>query len=114
MSETNLCPFKMDDGRYFTDYRPRSSTNAELFEILSDNKMINSSTESRLYLQQNAEKIMKDNFEKANKNILYCTETENAKNYDSVLPNKYIIKCDSVSCKKTEFDKDGLGTTVSL
>ena len=51
------CPIKMSDGRSFTDYRPRCAVNAELMTDLSQNNMIRSSYESRIFLQENAEKL---------------------------------------------------------
>ena len=112
MTDYSVCPFKMSDGRYFTDYRPKSHTNAELFEKLQDNNIINSSSDSRFYLQHNAEQIMKDNYQKAIDSILPCSLKTDLIN-NKVMDNKYIIKCDPVSCKKVEVNPDGIGTSVN-
>jgi len=55
------CPIKMADGRSFTDYRPRCMVNSELMTDVSKNNMIKSSYESRVFLQENAEKLMERN-----------------------------------------------------
>ena len=52
------CPNRMEDGRAFTDYRPRCAVNAELFNLLNKANMVHSSYESRMYLQQNADAFM--------------------------------------------------------
>ena len=52
------CPIKMSDGRSFTDYRPRCMVNSELMTDLDNNNIIKSSYESRVFLQENAEKLM--------------------------------------------------------
>jgi hypothetical protein len=97
-------PSKMEDGRAFTDYRPRCSVNADLYNDLTKNNLINSSYESRLYLQNNAEKIMQSDRDKALAELKPCNPPKS-----TMLPEKYIVKCDSVSCKRTEIDPSGLG-----
>ena len=111
---TNIqCPLRMSDGRFFTDYRPRCDTYTELYEKLEKNNIVKSSNESRDYLQKNAETIMTDNLNNAINNLLPCAPclsslTENG----TILEQKYIIKCDNVSCKKVEINKLGLGEGV--
>lgn len=104
------CPSKMEDGRAFTDYRPRCNVNADLLENLTKNNMINSSYESRLYLQQNADKIMQMDRDNAIKNLLPCNPSNpsNPSN-PTMLPEKYIVKCDHISCSRVEINPDGLG-----
>ena len=58
---TPHCPLKMSDGRAFTDYRPRCMVNSELLLDVYNNSMVRSSYESRMYLQENAEKLMERN-----------------------------------------------------
>jgi len=58
---TPHCPIKMADGRAFTDYRPRCMVNSELFADVANNSMVRSSYESRIFLQENAEKLMERN-----------------------------------------------------
>jgi hypothetical protein len=97
-------PSKMADGRAFTDYRPRCSVNADLYNNLSQNNLVNSSYESRLYLQNNAEKIMQSDRDKALSELGSCNPKKS-----TILPEKYVVKCDSVSCTRTEIDSKGLG-----
>ena len=66
------CPIKMSDGRIFTDYRPRCAVNADLMTDLSNNSMIKSSYESRVFLQNNAEKIIEMNKMNATNNLSPC------------------------------------------
>ena len=66
------CPIKMSDGRIFTDYRPRCAVNADLMTDLSNNSMIKSSYESRVFLQNNAEKIIEMNKMNATNNLAPC------------------------------------------
>ena len=56
---TYSCPLRMADGRSMTDYRPKCIVNYELMNTITDNNLVKSSFESRLYLQQNADEIMK-------------------------------------------------------
>ena len=55
------CPARMDDGRQFTDYRPRDMIHADLM------KLANAKTnfQYRNYLENNAMNIIKANFESA-------------------------------------------------
>ena len=101
------CPSKMSDGRQFTDYRPRCNVNADLLDNLAKNNLINSSYESRLYLQQNADKIMQDEREKAIQRLAPCNMCNPAKS--TILPERYVVKCDAVSCTRTEINPNGLG-----
>lgn len=101
------CPSKMADGRAFTDYRPRCNVNADLLEDLTKNNMIHSSYESRLYLQRNADKIMQSDRDNAINNLLPCTPCNNTKS--TMLPEKYMVKCDAISCSRVEINPDGLG-----
>ena len=104
------CPNKMADGRSFTDYRPRCNINYDLMQDLTKNNIINSSYESRLYLQQNAEKIMESNRVNATNNLAPCAPcTRPLSDNGTMLPERYIVKCDAVSCKRQEIDVNGLG-----
>lgn len=102
----NLCPMRMNDGRNFTDYRPRCMINNDLMSSLSSQNMVSSSYESRMYLQRNAEQIMEQQKQAAmaNVNCIQCADKIN-----TMLPEKYVIHCDTVSCKRQEVNPDGLG-----
>ena len=104
------CPLRMSDGRAFTDYRPKCNINADLFEELAKNKVIQSSYESRFYLQNNSEKIIQEEYEKALKNLAPCAPcTRDPKDSGTMHPERYIVRCDSISCSRTEINPNGLG-----
>jgi hypothetical protein len=108
------CPIRMSDGRQFTNYNPRCAFNSFINEKLTENKMINSSYEMRLYLQQNHDDIVKQDRENAIRNIIPCKpcsagEFINDKNPE--LANKYHIVTDGVSCHKYLANTQGLGTS---
>lgn len=105
-TKDNMCPMRMNDGRVFTDYRPRCMVNNDIVSELTKQDMINSSYESRMYLQRNAEQIiekqMKDAMAKVN--CLPCSDKVN-----TMLPESYMIHCDTVSCQRQQIDSNGLG-----
>lgn len=111
-TDTNnkTCPSKMADGRAFTDYRPRCHVNAELFNNLVKNNIIQSSYESRMYLQNNAEKIIDNDRDNAIQRLYPCAPCKrNFNDSGTMLPEKYIVRCDATTCYRTEFDPNGLG-----
>jgi len=108
------CPIRMSDGRQFTNYNPRCAFNSFINEKLTENKMINSSYEMRLYLQQNYNEIIIQDRENAIRNIIPCKpcsagEFINDKNPE--LANKYHVVSDGVSCHKYLANAQGLGTS---
>ena len=111
---TNQCPLRMSDGRAFTDYSPRCNFNAYINSKLAENKMIKSSYEMRLYLQQNYDKFIEEERKKAIDNISPCGECgvgDLINDRNKELNNKYTVQCDGVSCYKTLVNPQGLGTT---
>jgi hypothetical protein len=106
-SQNKTCPSKMNDGRSFTDYRPKCISNSEFMYSLDDKNIIASSYESRLYLQHNAEEIMEQLRSTAEKNLMcgVCPVT----NPGTMLPERYVISCDGVTCQRKEIDPNGLG-----
>lgn len=105
-----MCPSRMSDGRAFTDYRPRCAVNAELMEMVSSSKMVGSSYESRLFLQANAEKLMEMNRGWATQTIAPCAPcTSPLNDAGTMLPERYVVRCDSVSCSRKEVNPAGLG-----
>ena len=112
---TPHCPLKMADGRAFTDYRPRCMVNSELLLDVYNSSMVRSSYESRMFLQENAEKLMERNRVTMMSNLTPCAPcsrpfTENGTMY----PQQYIVKCDGVSCEKVEVKPFGLGTSTRI
>lgn len=108
------CPLKMSDGRIFTNYEPRCVRNAYITEMLAKNNLINSSYEQRLFLQNNYEKIVEEERQRALAQMTPCIPCNKGEfNYDlnSELDNKYKVHCDGVSCYKQLTNEKGLGTT---
>ena len=106
------CPLRMSDGRSMTDYRPKCIINYELMETMGKNNTIKSSYESRMYLKQNADDIMKKEFEKSKNNLLPCIKCKNGINDFMMMPEKYYVTCNSISCTKKLFNANGLGTAI--
>lgn len=104
------CPSRMHDARAFTDYRPRCAVNAELFQQVNSAGMVHSSYESRMYLQRNAEKVMNDNRANAIKHIAPCAPCNRPfSDPGTMAPERYIVKCNGVSCSRTEVNPRGIG-----
>lgn len=105
----NQCPTKMSDGRLFTDYRTKCMVSNDLTNQLKDNTITVSSYESRLYLQRNAEKLMAQYAQDAANNLMCGPCTRPFTDPGTMLPEKYVIKCDKVSCSRSETNPIGLG-----
>lgn len=106
--ETEMCPSRMSDGRAFTDYRPRCIVNAELLTQL--NTGVQSSYDSRMYLQTNAEAFMEKERQKAANSLIPCNPCKRSINDSgTMLPERYVVRCDGVSCTRTEVNPQGLG-----
>lgn len=105
----NQCPSRMSDGRIFTDYRTRCLLNDDIVSQLNKNNSTISSYESRLYLQRNAETIMEKNKQNASDNLLCGPCTRPFTDPGTMLPEKYVVRCDNVSCLRQEVNPMGLG-----
>ena len=96
--------FNMDDGRNFTDYRPK---------IVQNNHMINNnvmnSYEYRMYLQKNAKNLMKLNEDKA-KELNPCNNSNDLFSNGTMLPEAYKFECNATTCNLKNNDQGGLGT----
>jgi hypothetical protein len=95
------CPFRMSDGRNFTDYRPMCTIDYQ-------NKQKNnfkSSYEERQYFIQNASKMMEqnENNAKTSNNCLECFS-------GTMLPEKNMTQCNKKVCSFNTQDPSGLGT----
>jgi len=109
-SGKKICPSRMSDGRFFTDYRPRCIINSDLNESIVKNNMINSSYESRMYLQNNADTVIAEQKIKAYETMVPCIPCNRPHSDNgTMLPERYVVKCDTVSCQRKEVDKNGLG-----
>ena len=104
------CPTRMSDGRAFTDYRPRCAVNGELMTRLGTQGQIQSSYDARMYLQKNAQLVMEEERERAMGRLIPCAPCKRP-NSDpgTMLPERYVVRCDSVSCTRTEVNPYGLG-----
>ncbi len=104
------CAARMEDGHAFTDYRSRCAVNAELMQQVAKANMVSSSYESRMYLQQNAEKLMNQNFQWAQSQLLPCAPCQRPFTEDgTMLKNRYVVRCNPVSCSRVEVDPNGIG-----
>jgi hypothetical protein len=104
------CPSKMHDGRAFTDYRPRCAINAELLYELSKKNMMMSSYESRVYLQNNADYEMEKQRQRSFERLAPCAPCQRNKNDAGTMhPERYVVRCDAVSCTRVETNPSGLG-----
>jgi len=100
----------MDDARAFTDYRPRCTVNAELYQMVGSAGLVKSSYESRMFLQHNAEKVMEEFRQNAVKNLTPCAPcTRPMSDPGTMLPSKYVVRCDGVTCSREEVDAFGIG-----
>ena len=101
------CPvYNMSDGRHFTDYRPRCELNSA---ELANNSGVLNSYEYRMYLQHNAEKLMKQNeeFSEENNKCVPCFDFNEA---GTMLPEQNKTQCNANTCNTTLNDSAGLGT----
>jgi hypothetical protein len=100
----------MADGRAFTDYRPRCPVNAELLNAVNANGLPQSSYESRMYLQQNAEAFMQQERMKAVERLIPCAPCRRpATDAGTMLPERYVVRCTPTTCTRTEVNPMGLG-----
>lgn len=104
------CPSRMSDGRAFTDYRPRCAVNAELLQMVSQANMMQSSYESRMYLQKNAEAVMEKQRGMAVQNLAPCAPcTRPFNDPGTMLPNRFVVRCNGITCTREEVNPAGLG-----
>jgi len=98
----------MADGRAFTDYRPRCAVNAELVEAIGG--MTASAHESRMFLQRNATKWMDSERVKSVERMAPCAPCKRPiTDPGTMLPSRYVVRCDNVSCVRKEVNPTGLG-----
>lgn len=97
-------PPRMSDGRNFTDYR---DNNYISFHIQKNNNIKNS-YDYKQFLQRNADKIMKLNYEYAcQKNCIKECPNE------ITIPLKEEFQCNSNICRKKELNPKGMGISVN-
>ena len=103
------CPTRMNDGRAFTDYRPKCIVNSDFMSELESKKMIASSYDSRLYLQNNAEKIMEEQKKQAADKMLCGVCPRPFTDMGTLEPERYVVQCDTVTCNRKEVNPNGIG-----
>ncbi len=106
-----VCPSRMNDGRAFTDYRPRCMVNSSLMNELKQNNMAESSYESRMYLQNNADIVMANDQRNAYENLTCDCKAYNNEVFgiDTMAPERYVVRCNTVSCSRQEVNPNGIG-----
>lgn len=107
---TTTCPSRMSDGRAFTDYNPRCSENARIMSMLDNAKLVQSSYESRMFLQRNAQQVMDMERARAAETLIPCAPCSRPLTEDGTMaPSRYVVRCDAVSCQRTEVNPNGIG-----
>ncbi len=98
------CPPRMDDGRHFTDYRPVCHVN----NMVRVNNNISNSYEYRMFLIQNANKLMDLNRSYAcSKNC--CGPCVQPYHQGTMLPEQSLQICNNQSCNTDFVNAHGLG-----
>lgn len=106
---SDMCPSRMNDARAFTDYRFRCDLNAELMAKVAASKMPLSSYDSRMYLQQNSRRVIDEQRARSIQGLSPCAPCLNPTNPSTMLDSRYVVKCDKVSCTRTEVNNQGVG-----
>ena len=105
-SNIQSCMLKMQDGRAFTDYRPRCTINYQL----KNTKEMNNSYDSRMFLINNAESLMTEN-ENIVKETNACKSCFSTNELGTALPEKNMMKCNDKTCNfQTNVNPSGIGT----
>lgn len=105
------CPLRMSDARAFTNYGGRCAAHAELAKLVPPTTATSaafSSYEARMYLQRNAETLMQQEYNKAVDGIMPCAPCH-GNGASTAMPERYVFRCDGVSCSRQEVNPNGLG-----
>ena len=104
---TTMCPSRMEDGRAFTNYYGRCFENSHLMSMVGTAP---SSYESRMYLQRNAQQVMDMERARAVDTLIPCAPCRRPLTDDGTMaPSRYVVRCDAVSCTRTEVNPLGIG-----
>ena len=99
------CMLMMQDGRSFTDYRPRCTIQYQM-----KNENMKNSYDSRMFLMNNAEKMMQVNRDIVEEKNA-CNTCFNHNQIGTMLPEKNFVKCDKNTCvHNNNVNPNGLGT----
>lgn len=93
-------PMRMNDGRAFTDYRPNCDVNNQ-YRV---NNSIPNSYQYRLFMTNNAEKIMENDRMNTCKNLT-ISEVHPGVQLDELTK----VTCNANSCEEKVFNRNGLG-----
>lgn len=97
------CLYRMADGRHFTQY----TQSCGMFQALRDKHNLNTSYDTRMFLTQNAEKLMAENSQMSiAKTACPCFPHEAQ---GTMLPESEMIKCNASYCSFYGKDAEGLG-----
>lgn len=102
---SSWCPYRMSDGRNFTDYRTQCTID---YQRKTKNNF-KSSYEERQYMMKNALNIMKDNAsvaEEKNK----CSGCYPTNVPGTMLPEQNMVQCNDKTCNFQVNNAMGLGT----
>lgn len=100
------CPvFNMSDGRHFTNYTSRCMQN----DTLSKTGKVMNSYEYRMYLQKNADTLMKQHLEVAS-NQNRCEPCFDFNEPGTMAPTANSFQCSGTTCSLNSGDPNGIGT----
>ena len=105
VNESTSCPYRMSDGRNFTDYRPRCTI---AYEKKQQNTF-KSNYEQRQYLIQNANTLISKQQQIAEQ-MNNCSGCYKPTQIGTMLPERNMVKCNKKTCDFYESDLNGIGT----
>jgi hypothetical protein len=78
--------------------------------MVSENQMVQSSYESRMYLQHHAERVIERERAKAVERMIPCAPCKRPfTDPGTMAPERYTVRCDGVSCSRVETNPAGIG-----
>ena len=100
-----LCPYRMSDGRNFTDYRTQCTVDYQK----QTKNVFKSNYEERQFLIHNATRLMNEHENAAkNHNMVHCCYKPDEKG--TMLPEKNMIQCNKKTCNFYQNNYQGIGT----
>jgi hypothetical protein len=104
-TKNESCPYRMSDGRNFTDYRTRCTVDYQK----KTKNLFKSNFEERQFLIHNAGRLMKEHEADAQThNMTHCCFKSSDKG--TMLPEKNMVQCNKKTCQFYENDYQGIGT----
>ena len=103
--QKSACPYKMSDGRNFTDYRPSCTIAYQK----KQNNSFKSNYEQRQYLIKNANSIISQQ-QKYAEDMNNCSGCYKPTEVGTMLQEKNMVKCNNKTCEFYESDLNGIGT----